>query len=420
MKKSYQLAGYTLHVIPSKKFKNITMSLKLEGKLTKENVTKRSLLAFMLTGGTKDYPTSKDLSTHLEELYGMSFGTNLATKGIGQVLNISSVCINEEFLPYKENLLVEQIKLFNDVLFNPNVEDGKFNEQTFNIKKKELKERLIVQNDDKFMYGIDQLFKNMGEGGFLSISNNGYLDELDKITNEEVYDYLLECLENDVKHLYVVGDVDESIVKLFEENLSFNENIQLLDPVTNFKSTKTDVLEVIEKQDITQAKLNMGYVVDCNFKDPGTYAMTVFNAIFGGFSQSRLFKIVREKHSLCYYISSSYGAFSGIMTVNAGIEGSDYQKARELITQELSNIQAGNFDEAEIELAKLMLKSSLTKTKDEPISLITLAYNRDLTGINESNDEYLEKLMNVTKEEIIAASKKVHLDTIFLLTGSDK
>ena len=34
--------------------------------------------------------------------------------------------------------------------------------------------------------------------------------------------------------------------------------------------------------------------------------------------------------------------------------------------------------------------------------------------------EYLEKLMRVSKEEIIAASKKVHLDTIFLLTGSDK
>ena len=37
MKKSYQLAGYTLHVIPTKKFKNITMSLKLENKLIKEN-----------------------------------------------------------------------------------------------------------------------------------------------------------------------------------------------------------------------------------------------------------------------------------------------------------------------------------------------------------------------------------------------
>ena len=420
MKKSYQLAGYTLHVIPSKKFKNITMSLKLEGKLTKENVTKRSLLAFMLTGGTENYPSTQALSTHLEDLYGMSFGTNLATKGIGQVLNISSVCINETFLPYQENLLVQQIKMFNDVLFHPNVRNGKFDEQTFAIKKKELKERLIVQNDDKFMYGLDQLFRNMGEGGFLSISNNGYVEELDRITNEEVYKYLVECLENDVKHLYVVGDVDESIVDVFKENLSFSSSSQPLDPVTNFKSSKNDILEVVEKQDITQAKLNMGYVVDCNFKDPGTYAMTVFNAIFGGFSQSRLFKIVREKHSLCYYISSSYGAFSGIMTVNAGIDGSDYQKAKDLIAQELKNIQNGDFSNDEIDLAKLMLKSSLTKTKDEPISLITLAYNRDLTGVQETNDEYLEKLMRVSKEEIIAASKKVHLDTIFLLTGSDK
>ena len=420
MKKSYQLSGYTLHVIPTKKFKNITMSLKLENKLTKENVTKRSLLAFMLTGGTEEYPSTQALSSHLEDLYGMNFGTNLATKGLGQVLNISSVCINEAFLPYQEDLLKQQIKLFNDVLYHPNVKNGKFDEQTFNIKKKELRERLIVQNDDKFMYGLNQLFKNMGEGDFLSISNNGYIEELDKITNEELYQYLLQSIQEDVKHLYVVGDVDETIVDVFKENLSFSTNPTLIPVITNFKSTKKEVLEVIEKQDVTQSKLNLGYVVDCNFLDDMTYGMTVFNAIFGGFSQSRLFKVVREKHSLCYYISSSYGAFSGIMTVNAGIEGSDYQKARQLIDEELTKIQNGDFSNDEINLAKLMLKSSLTKTKDEPMSLITLAYNRDLTGKQESNEEYLDKILKVTREEIIAASKKVHLDTIFLLTGSDK
>ena len=105
MKKSYQLAGYTLHVIPSKKFKNITMSLKLEGKLTKENVTKRSLLAFMLTGGTENYPSTQALSTHLEDLYGMSFGTNLATKGIGQVLNYFIPMLEMENLMNKLLLL---------------------------------------------------------------------------------------------------------------------------------------------------------------------------------------------------------------------------------------------------------------------------------------------------------------------------
>ena len=108
------------------------------------------------------------------------------------------------------------------------------------------------------------------------------------------------------------------------------------------------------------------------------------------------------------------------MTVNAGIEGSDYQKAKELILKELANIQNGDFSDDEINLAKLMLKNSLTKTKDEPMSLIALAYNRDLTNKQETNDEYLEKILKVSREEIIAASKKVHLDTIFLLTGSDK
>ena len=40
MKKSYQLAGYTLHVIPTNKFKNITISLKLQNTLDERKVLK--------------------------------------------------------------------------------------------------------------------------------------------------------------------------------------------------------------------------------------------------------------------------------------------------------------------------------------------------------------------------------------------
>ena len=42
------------------------------------------------------------------------------------------------------------------------------------------------------------------------------------------------------------------------------------------------------------------------------------------------------------------------MTVNAGIEGSDYQKAKDLIAQELKNIQNGDFSNDEIDLALLI------------------------------------------------------------------
>lgn len=170
---------------------------------------------------------------------------------------------------------------------------------------------------------------------------------------------------------------------------------------------------------LQQSKLNLGYRIDCDFTSLNHYAFTVFNAIFGGFSQSRLFQVVREENSLCYYVSSSYDAFNGIMLVNAGIEAADYHKTMDLIAQELTRIQNGDLADHDIEIAKMMLENALRKTKDEAGSMITLAYNRDITHKEETNDEYIAKLLNVKKEDIINVASKVQLDTIFFLTGKD-
>ena len=51
--------------------------------------------------------------------------------------------------------------------------------------------------------------------------------------------------------------------------------------------------------------------------------------------------------------------------------------------------------------------------------LANLAYKRDITHKQETNDEYIQKLLNVSKEEIVAVASQVRLDTIFFLTGKD-
>ncbi len=126
-----------------------------------------------------------------------------------------------------------------------------------------------------------------------------------------------------------------------------------------------------------------------------------------------------EENSLCYYVSSSYDAFNGIMIVNAGIEAKDYQKTMSLIKEQLEDIQNGNLSDNDIQIAKIMLQNALRKTNDEAGSMIALAYNRDITHKQETNDEYIQKLLNVSKEDIINVAKKVQLDTIFFLTGKD-
>lgn len=419
MKTVYKMQGYTLHLIPTNKFKTTTISLRLQSPLSKETTTLRTLLTFVLIAATKKYPSTKEVAAYLDENYGAKLSTNITTKGKSQIINIYTSFVNDLFLPNQEHLLEKQIKLLSDLFFDPYVVHDAFDEDIVSLKKKELKERLQVNKDDKFSYSLDKLFEYMGHNHILGVPSTGYEEEIEHITAYDLYQYFVKCIQNDEKHIYVVGDIDERIVDIFDQYLRFPEHhLHYLSAYT-FESDRKDVLEIIEQQDLTQSKLNIGYTIQCDFTSQDHYAFTVFNAIFGGFSQSRLFKVVREENSLCYYVSSSYDAFNGIMIVNAGIEANDYQKTIDLIQQQLADLQDGNIQDEEIMIAKMMLENSLRKTNDEASSMIALAYNRDITHKQETNEEYIQRLLNVTKEDIIHVAQFVKMDTVFYLTGKD-
>jgi predicted Zn-dependent peptidase len=420
MEKVYKMPGYDLHLIPTNKFKNITISLKLQNTLDEKTVAKRTLLSFMLTTGTEKYPSTQELSIYLESMYGMKLGANVVTKGKSHIININSICINQEYLPYKEDLIQRQIQLLNDIFFKPNASKTVFDQTMFERKKKELVERLINNQDDKFYYSLEKMFEYMGKGTCLGISSHGNIEDIKKIENEELFSYFKECIKNDQKHIYVVGNVDESIVPVFENCLFFEKNNSIFESVYSFEKNRKDLLEIIEKQDVTQAKLNMGYRISVNYNHQNHYAFVVFNAIFGGMSQSKLFKVVREKNSLCYYISSSYDAFNGVMVITAGIEGKDYHQTVQLIKEQLKEMQDGCFDQDDIDTAKLMIKNSMKKTNDEPLSQVAVQYNRDITGKKETNEQYLEKIENVTYQDIVDVCQNIELDTIFLLKGRNE
>lgn len=420
MKKTFQMNGYQLHLIQTKKFKNITLSLRLQNTLKKETSTLRALLTFVLIASTKKYPTTKEIAAYLDEMYGASLSNNILSKGASHIMQLYSSCVNENYLPVQESLLEKQIQLIHDLFYDANAFDGAFDEKIVELKKKELKERLQAAKDDKFSYSLDQLFEYMGRDTILGVKSTGYEEDIDKITAKDLYEYLQRCIQEDEKHLYIVGDVDESIVDVFKKNLSFPQTNQKYASSYQFESQRKEVLEIFETQEVTQAKLNMGFTINCDYASDDHYAFTVFNAYFGGFSQSQLFQVVREKNSLCYYVSSSYDAFNGIMIVNCGIEDKDYAKARSLIMEELKKIQQGHVDLDSLTLAKGMLAHSLRRSDDEAGSMIAIDYNRDITGKKETNQEYLDRLMNVTVEDIVRVANQIKLDTVYLLTGKER
>lgn len=420
MNKVYQMNGYKLHLISSKKFKDITISVRFKGQFTRETVTQRSVLAFLMITGTMNHPSQKDLSGTLEDLYGAGLSARISSMGKAHIITFKNTCVNQEFLPTHENLIVKQVELLDELFNHPYIVDGHFDEEMTELKKQEIKYRILADKDDKMGYAFDRMVDYMGRGSVLGLRSTGYIEDMDKINAYTLVDTYKNMINNDDKHIYVVGDIDKSIVDIFKEKLSFPVlDHEAYPSAYIYKNNRKDLLEIIEKQDIVQSKLVIGYKANhCTLSDD-TAAFSVFSNLLGGYSQSRLFQVVREKNSLCYFIHSSYDPMNGIMTIAAGIDMKNYEKTKELINQQIKEIQEGHITDKELNMVKTMLINSFSKIDDDPDVIISFNYKRDIINSNDSVEDKQNAIRNVTKDDVIRCANSIDLDTIYFLTGKD-
>src|SRR5690606_26755939 len=126
-----------------------------------------------------------------------------------------------------------------------------------------------------------------------------------------------------------------------------------------------------EYQDINQAKLNIGFRTYTRGLDPDYVALQVLNGMLGGYPHSLLFKNVREKNSLCYYITSTLDRAKGAMYIYSGIAPQDYKKALDLTLEQLETIKKGEFTEELLVNTKNAMINDLLEMNDSPSRILT-------------------------------------------------
>ena len=75
------LPGVYLRAIQAEKFKTACFSVNFLQPLTKQLAPVNALLPSVLLRGTQHYPTIRDISAHLDDCYGASFGTLVRKRG---------------------------------------------------------------------------------------------------------------------------------------------------------------------------------------------------------------------------------------------------------------------------------------------------------------------------------------------------
>lgn len=417
--------GINLHLINTEKFKTNLIAIFLSMPLSRDTVTLNAVLTSVLRRGCKQIQTQEEISKKLEEMYGTEFDCGVDKIGKNNVLKFYLESINDEFLPQKnENMIEKSINILSQIIFNPLIEEEKFNEEYVNQEKENMKQIIEAKKDNKARYALfrcmEEMYKEKPEG----LYKFGYVEDIEKITPESLYAHYKKIIKECKIDIFVSGELNNiDIEKIILDNDSIkNQDDRNPNYIVNEIEEKQKIEQentVQESMDVTQGKLAIGYDIVIDSKDKENenlkYIGMLYNGILGGSANSKLFQNVREKASLAYTASSSYMHYSENIFVNAGIEIANYEKALEIIKEQVQEMKEGKFTEEEIENIKQGIISGIVSIDDEQDTEIIYFLGQELGKRRVDLDEYIEKIKNVSKDEILDFAQRVNINTVYFL-----
>ena len=385
-----------------------------------EKASLYALVPNVLTRSSKKYPDLASIERKLANLYGADLIVDVSKVGENQILKLEVSCIDDRFALENEVISAECSKLLFELIFNPNVENSAFSQNDTESEKRILIERLYAEQSDKRSYAKNKCEELMFSEEAYGIHRFGTVEDIEKITAESLYEAYCEILRTAKIVVCSSGNTDAN--RVCEEFKAYSSKLsrELCLGATLFVEKAEDVQYVKEQEPVKQGKLVMGFRMGMTDANDNYAARRVMVDLFGGSPHSKLFTVVREKMSLCYYCSARMIRAKGIMFVQSGIESFNEDKAKEAILGQLEDVKNGNFSQDDIDASVKALEDSFKSVTDSPESLDSWFMSQCVSGAYKYPEDFINDFKNVTKAEIMKAAQDVTLDTVFMLEGTAK
>ncbi|HFI0466876.1 TPA: M16 family metallopeptidase [Streptococcus suis] len=412
--------GIDLHFIETDQFTTNRIKVRFAAEMNEATVAGRVLVANILEMGNQDYPSAQAMRRRLAELYGAHFSTSVAKRGRVHMVDFTISYTNPSYLPNNEDITVAILDFLYSSLFRPLKQGQGFEQKIFEVEKKNLINFLESEVEDNFYHADVEVNKLFYQDSALQIPRVSRLDLVEKETAESVYKIYRNMLRVDKIDIFVLGSVNQDLVRERFEQFNFTYRKPKLE--LEYQQEYSNITrEKVERKQARQSILELAYHLQVLYNDVNYPALMVFNGLLGAFSHSKLFVNIRENESLAYTIGSQVTIFSGMMKVYAGINRGDRLKVMKLISKQILDLKRGKFTEDELELTKNMLVHSATLAQDRQNNLIEQVYNqvslgeRNLTWL-----EWIEAVKEVSTEDIIRVGKMINLQAVYFMEGTEE
>lgn len=384
-----------MNYISSNKFSDVSVAIRTQLPLERSTITAYNILVYMLKTKTELFKTKQALISNLNEAYGMKLACGLSSYGADLILTtriqyIRSDWIEEEDYIYKVKEITDQV-LFHSVLDEASFEEAKY------LYRNKLTRIL----DDPDGLAIYTCLTTLNTNHEISIPIQGSLDDLDQLTLQDIQNVYSAYLKAD-KHILVCGCLDEEMktyLERMDSSSKLNSTRSLL-PILDYQE------EIIEKN-ISQSSIALVYATSTDILSEDYYKMFVMNSLLGQSPTSLLFEEVREKHSLCYSISSYLIQFDGALIITLDTNKENIEKAIDLINQQIQRIIDLDFDPELLNTAKKDCIDSLIVAQDYPFSQIDQRFMDVLLSRDTDRDKKIKNIQKVSLEDVSAAAKKL-------------
>ena len=402
------------YIIKNKGYSTIDFEIIYPCKYSDDNSIYIPFLCQMLSTTSKKYNTEKKYREALFEklivskrIYSVTFNTNTFIK-----FRLT--------LPDPKKLkgydFEEGLKLFTEIIYNPNVENGLFNARCFN-REKRYQENCIKDSKKEVSTRAYYSFLNIVDDKNLlkrSLYNN--LEKFKKITNKRLYEKYEENILNNDPVVFIYGDVDKNIEELIKKYFKpKNKKISFVEDYSNYLIPFKKVKDIEEDSNYNQSILYMGYKVKDMKKEDEIY-LTLIKNFLAHKPIDLVFKKLRMEKQLVYSSDVLSERRYGLLCISTYINNSSKDEVLKSIEEILEGLKSKEkLKEYRLEIINSM-NNDLIRRKDSKYKKM---YDFIDKRFNVSNtiEDLIIKFKNIDIDKLLDLLDRLTLDTIYFLKG---
>lgn len=350
------------------------------------------LIEHSIFNGSKKYPTQKEVSFSFESL-----GASIDAGTSKEYTFYLAKCVKENFF--------KVFDILSDLYINP-----LFSAEEINKEKKVVIEEIRMYRDNPMESVMETFSKYLWAKQPIGRGVSGTIKSVKELDAVKLRNFINKYYNTGFTQIIISGDLQK--ISNIAQTVGKKFSVLTKGIYSSPQQVKNDLLKntvICKTEKVEQTHIVFGtYGPGLNNED--RFSTAVGNTILGQGMGSNLFRSIRQKHGLAYYVNSGNLSYvdSGAIYIRAGVDNRRIEKSLKLISEEINNLLNGEFNDHDLNRARELLKSALVLELDSSDSMgLYIGLQDLLIGRPLSIREVKKRVDSVTKDEVLRVFQKM-------------